>query len=198
MSESNPDHRKIFAEWVRVTWVGWVIGIPFIIALALVGEAFGIGGVQALVGAGMGAGIGLMQARAIRGLLDKSAPWFWSCVVGLGAPFLAWDIAKAAGWEFPYSLYLSVTLGGLLAGVWQAFLLRPRFRNTGWWVAASVLGWSLAAGTAALSDTLMRSRSIRGLWGALAYLAIVAGGGLILGLVTGAGLVRLLRHKPAA
>lgn len=197
MSESNMGHRKVFAQWVRATWAGWVIGVPFIIALALVGEALGIGGVQVLVGVGMGAGIGLMQARAIRGLLHKSAPWFWSCVVGLGAPFLAWDIAKAAGWDFPYSLYLSVALGGLIAGVWQAFLLRSRFHNTGWWVAASVLGWTLASGMAAVANTLSRSHSLRGIWGALAYLGIVAGGGLILGFVTGLALVWLLRHEPA-
>ena len=189
--------RKVFYQWVRATWAGWVLGIPFIIALALMGEAVGIGGVQVLVGVGMGAGIGLMQGRAIRSVLHSASPWFWSCVVGLGLPFLTWDIAKAAGWDFPYSLYVSVALGGLIVGVWQTFLLPPHLRNTGWWVAASVVGWNLAAGTAAIADSLFRSRSFRGLWGALAYLGIIAAGGLILGLVTGGSLVWLLRQKPA-
>jgi hypothetical protein len=188
---------KVFHQWVRATWAGWVLGVPFVIALALIGEAVGIGGVQVLVGVGMGAGIGLMQGRAIRSVLHRVAPWFWSCVVGLGLPFLAWDIAKAARWDFPYSLYISVALGGLIVGIWQAFLLRSHLHSTGWWVVASVVGWNLAAGTAAIADGLSRSRSLRGLWGALAYLGIIAGGGLILGLVTGITLVWLLRQKPA-
>jgi len=187
--------RKVFHQWVRATWAGWLLGIPFIIALALIGEAVGIGGIQSLVGVGMGAGVGLMQGRAIRSVLHRAAPWFWSCVVGLGLPFLAWDIAKAAGWDFPYSLYVSVALGGLIVGIWQAFLLRPHLHNTGWWVAASVVGWNLAAGMAAIADSLFRARSLRGIWGALAYLGIIAGGGVILGLVTGGSLVWLLRQK---
>jgi hypothetical protein len=197
-SERNMSDRQIFGQWVRATWVGWVLGIPFIIALALIGEAVGIGGAQVLVGVGMGAGIGLMQGRAIRKVLHESAPWFWSCVVGLGLPFLAADIAKAARWDFPYSLFVSVALGGLIVGVWQAFLLRPYVHNTGWWVVASAAGWALAAGMAVTADTLPRTHSIRGIWGALAYLGIAAAGGLILGLVTGISLVWLLRHKPAA
>lgn len=188
--------RNVFYQWVRATWAGWVLGIPLIAALALIGEAIGIGGVQVLVGVGMGMGIGLMQGRVIRNVLHRFAPWFWSCVVGLGLPFLVVDIAKAAHWNFPYSLYASIAFAGLIVGVWQAFLLRSHFLNTGWWVAASVVGWNLAAGMAAVADGLFRSRSIRGLWGALAYLGIIAGGGLILGLVTGITLVWFPRHKP--
>ncbi len=197
MSERNMSDRQVFVQWVRATLVGWVLGIPIIIALALIGEAVGIGGAQALVGVGMGTGIGLMQGRAIRGVLHKSAPWFWSCAVGLGVPFLAADIAKAAGWNFTYSLQVSVALGGIIVGVWQAFLLRPCLRNTGWWVVGSVVGWALASGMVAVADPLSRTPSLRGIWGALVYLGIIAGGGLVLGLVTGISLVRLLRHELA-
>lgn len=125
--------RQLFGLWVRSTWIGWVLGVPLIIALALIGEAVGIGGAQVLVGAGIGVGIGLMQGRALRGMLNQAVPWFWSCVVGLAVPFLATDVAKAGGLVFPYSLYASVALGGTIVGAWQAFLLRPR-PNTGWWV----------------------------------------------------------------
>jgi len=197
MSERNISDYRIFVQWVRATWVGWVLGIPLIIALALIGEAIHIGGAQVLVGAGMGIGIGLMQGRAIRGVLGKFAPWFWSCTVGLAVPFLAADIAKAAKWDFAYSLYVSVAFGGLIVGGWQAFLLRSRFHHTGWWIVGSAVGWTLAAGMAAVADSLSRSHSFRGIWGALAYLGIVTGGGLILGLVTGLPLVWLRRHKPA-
>ena len=189
--------RQALTQWVRATWAGWVLGIPLIVALALIGEVLHLGGAQALVGVGMGMGIGLMQARTLRNVLCRVAPWFWSCVVGLGLPFLLVDLAKLAHWNFPYSLYICVALGGLIAGVWQAFLLRPHCQNAGWWVAASVAGWNLAAGMAAIADNLFRSHSIRGIWGALAYLGIIAAGGLILGLVTGISLVWMLRQKTA-
>jgi len=197
MSERKLGDRPALGRWVRATWAGWVLGIPIVVVLALIGEAVGIGGVQVLVGAGMGAGIGLTQGRTIRGVLRSGAPWFWSCVVGLGLPFLAADVAKMARWDFHYSLYLSVALGGLIVGTWQASLLRPHLRNTGWWIVGSVVGWNLAAGMAAVADTLQRSHSIRGLPGALAYLGMVAGGGLILGFVTGISFVWLSPHKSA-
>jgi hypothetical protein len=191
MNELDISSHRGFGQWLRATWTGWILGVPFIIVLALAGEAVGIGGVQVFVGAGMGAGVGLMQRRAIRGMLQASARWFWSCVIGLGAPFLTTDIAKAMDWDFPYSLYVCVMLGGLIAGVWQWLLLRSRFHKAGWWVLASALGWSLAAGAAALAEI----QPFRGLGGALLYLAITAAGGLILGSVTALALVRLLREK---
>ena len=189
--------RMLFSLWVRATFVGWILGIPLIIALALLGEAVGIGGSQVLVGAGMGTGIGLMQGRVIRGIIHKSSLWVWSSAAGLSLPFFVTDISNAAGWGLAYSLPIAVTLGGIIVGGWQAFILRPRFRKVWFWAAASALGWTLAAGTVAVADPLVRSWSVRGLWGAVLYLGIVATGGLILGLVTGICLAWIFRNEPA-
>jgi hypothetical protein len=156
-----------------------------IAALALRGEAVGIGGVQFLVGAGMGAGIGWMQGRVIRGVIHKSTPWIWSSILGLAAPFLVSDVSKTAGWNIPYSLMVCVVLGGIIAGVWQALILRPHFRSAGWWAPATAAGWTIAARTAYVADSWTRSHSIRGFKGLFVYLGIVAAGGLILGLITG-------------
>jgi hypothetical protein len=188
--------RSPFIPWVRATWIGWLLGIPIIVLLALAGEAVGIGGAQSLVGAGMGTGVGWMQARALRGVLLESRSWILSCAIGLAAPFLAVDVSNAAGWSLPYSLFACVALGGFFAGVWQSILLR-RLGRSGWWVAASGLGWALAAGVAAVADAMQRSQSIRGPIGALAYLGVVAAGGLVLGLVTGVCLTWMLRGEPA-
>lgn len=190
--------RRVFLRWVRATWIGWMVGVPCIVALALLGEAVGIGGSQVLVGAGMGAGIGIFQARVIRGWLPRAAPWFWSCVGGLALPFLATDIAKLAGYSSTRTVYVSVALGGLIVGAWQALILRERFRSAGWWLASSAVGWTLAGGTAMLADSLSHTRQLRGLGGALAYLGIVALGGLVLGLVTGMSLVRLARQDSSS
>lgn len=188
------DKRQVFYKWVRATWTGWVLGIPFIIALALVAEAAGIGGAQVPVGLGMGTGIGLMQARAIRSVGPKAALWFWSCVIGLGVPFLATDIANAAGYEVTFSLYLSVALGGLMVGILQAFILRPNLHHRVWWVTGSLVGWAMASSMVAVAESLSRIRPLRGLWGAFAFLGTVAGGGLVLGVITAVSLVRVLRN----
>jgi hypothetical protein len=191
MSKLDFNSPKLFGQWVRTTWAGWALGVPCIVVLALAGEAVGLGGVQVLVGAGMGAGVGMMQARALRNVLQTFAPWLWSCVIGLGAPFLATDVAKAIGRPIPYSLEAYVALGGLIVGVWQWLILRSRFHHAAWWILASALGWSLAAGAATIANV----QPFRGLLGALLYLAIAAAGGLVLGSVTGLALARRLREK---
>lgn len=183
---------RVFAQWVRATWAGWLLGIPIIAVLALLGEAAGIGGSQFIVGAGMGAGIGLMQGRRIRGLLHRFGPWFWSCTVGLALPFLAVDIGMATGWVTTFSLYACVAAGGLIIGVWQTMLLRSSGRKAGLWLVGSLAGWMLASGTVATSDWLFRSRAVPGILGGVAYLASLAAGGLMLGLVTGIALVRIV------
>lgn len=187
----------ILTRWIRATWTGWILGVPLIIVFALAGEAMGIGGFQVLVGLGMGVGVGFMQARALRPLVAAAGQWRWSCVVGLSLPFLTTDLLRESGREVPYSIYLAVALGGLIAGIWQALLLRRWFGRAGWWVVASLLGWSLAAGLGELADGMSRAYSFRGIWGALAYLGIIAAGGLILGVVTGMALAGLVR-EPAA
>lgn len=185
---------KDLTSWVRITWLGWTLGLVFTIAAALAGEAVGVGASQTPVGLGMGGGVGLMQGRAMKGLLRKPGAWLYSTMLGIAAPFLIGDLSGAAGLNLPYSLYLSVALGGLLTGIWQAALLEPIVRNAKLWVFGSVAGWSLAAAAAALADRLPKALSLRGLPGAGIYLVLTLGGGLVLGLVTGTFLNRLNRR----
>jgi hypothetical protein len=173
------------AVWLRAPRLGWFLGIPIILLLALAGEAVGIGGAQVLVGLGMGTGVGLLQGRAIHSLLGRAGPWVWSSALGLALPFFVADVATAASWGLPYSLHWCVAVGGLIVGGWQALLLRPRFSGAAWWVAGSVVGWALAAATAAIADVLRGSGSLRGLLGAAVYLGTAATGGLVLGVTTG-------------
>jgi hypothetical protein len=184
--------------WVRATWLGWTLGVLLTILAALAGEAIGAGESQTPVGLGMGTGVGIMQARAIRGLVSSRAAWIASSGAGLAAPFLAFDLARAAGLPLTFSLYVAVALGGLATGIWQAMLLRVRLGGRALaWIPGSLVGWSLAAGCAAIADGLPRALSLRGLAGAGLYLAVTLTGGLVLGLVTGLFLVRLGRRVPA-
>jgi len=62
------------AVWLRATWLGWLLGVPLVVVLALLGEAVGPCGIQVLVGLGMGTGVGLLQGRALRGALGRAGP----------------------------------------------------------------------------------------------------------------------------
>ena len=186
---------NMLSSWIRLTWGGWVLGVPVIAALALAGEVVGIGGSQVLVGAGMGLAVGAMQGIAVRRIGVRAAPWIVACFVGLAAPFLAADLQRLGGIEHRYSLPLAVALGGLVAGAAQSVLLRPRFHSVVPWVVGSFLGWSLAGVAAGSADSLMRAHAIRGIWGALGYLGLVALGGLVLGVVTGMTLAWMLKRE---
>jgi hypothetical protein len=176
--------RITVSDWVRATALGWLLGIPCVCMLALLGENLGIGGSQALVGAGMGIGVGAIQSRALRAIVPRPSAWFWSCTVGLALPFLGSDVLRLAGRSSTHLLVPSVALGGALVGLWQAFLLRSVLRRVGLWIAVSTVGWSLAAAAAGAADTLYRAHTIVGLAGALSYLGLIAVGGLLLGVIT--------------
>lgn len=188
---------SFFTSWARSTVLGWAVGVPAIVLLAALAESLGQHTLLAPVGAGMGLAVGFFQYRAIRTRLDRAVRWFWSCSIGLAAPFLAVDLARAASVTVPYSLYVAVICGGLILGAWQGVLLRSSPGRAAFWVAASVLGWGLASGSVALADSLVRGRTIRGIPGALAYLGLVATGGVLLAVITGVVLVRLLPSQPA-
>ncbi|QQR74000.1 MAG: hypothetical protein IPJ17_21460 [Holophagales bacterium] len=180
-----------FAPWVRSTALGWALGVPAIVLFAALAESLGCHTLHTPVGAGAGLAVGFFQARALRMWHGPVTRWFWSCFLGLTAPFGGADLANLAGLGLPYSLHPSVVIGGLVVGTWQAVLLRTSFGPAAAWVAASVLGWGFASGSVALADLLVRSCAIGGIAGAVVYLILIASGGFALALPTGLTLARL-------
>ena len=172
-------------RWTLATWLGWIVGIPILIGIALILEGLEVSTVQFPVGLGVGLGVGLLQGRVVRRLGVPMSDWVLSCAVGLAVPFAAFDVGTRFGYYHPQSLYICVAVGGLIVGLWQAYLLRPHVETAGVWILASVLGWTAAAGVGAIADRMFQTRSISGIPGALAYLGIILGGGVILGAITG-------------
>ncbi len=187
----EPGDRIRARTWVRATALGWLLGIPCIVLLALAGETVGIGGAQGLVGLGMGFAVGLLQGRAIRPILGGALPWMLATGVGFALPFLLSDLTAHEEWPLEYSLPWCVAIGGGIVGLLQALLLRQRQRGVTWWVAASLLGWSLAGAMANVANSLTGNASVRGASGALLFLLLVATGGVVLGLVSSWSLQRL-------
>lgn len=183
------------ARWIRATTLGWLLGIPLVALFALAAEGAGVGGAQLFVGLGVGGGVGFIQGRALRATLGGWWEWTLASTVGMAIPFLAYDIAKLLGHEFPYSLQALVAIGGCLAGAGQALILRRRFQGTGLWIVASVVGWAFAGYSALISDFAPAGGPVRGIAGALLFLLGVAVGGPILGAITAAAWPQL-RERP--
>lgn len=187
---SGTESRSMWRRWLFATWLGWLVGVPCVVASAAFAKTLGIGAAQVFVGAGIGAGVGFVQARALRGELRWPRRWFCACVVGLAAPFLAGDVARGLGLALPFSLHASVAVGAVVAGVWQARLLDLRGRHAAAWVIASTLGWALAAGSVDLAGVVP---SVPGVAAVAQYLAIVGAGGAVLGAVLATARVAILR-----
>lgn len=186
----NPN--SLFANWVRATTIGWLVGVPAVVLLAAAAEGLGESSLHSPVGGGVGLAVGFFQYRAIRNQLDRAGFWFWSSFLGFLLPFLVVDVARVAGISIRYSLYVAVICGGLITGVWQSILLRTTIASTILWIAVTVLGWAFASGAVRLADSLGRSILPRGVPGALSYLGIAASGGVALGIITGFALKRIL------
>lgn len=180
-------------SWIRVTFLGWLLGILIVIALAFVTEMFGIRAAQVPVGLGMGLGVGIAQERALRPFLGEGSGWPRASALGLALPFLVVDFARLLGTPLPYSLYPAVAVGGIAAGAAQASVLRPLPIRVAPWILTSAAGWAGGASLIAAADSLGDIPGLRGIEGAILYLALVAMGGIVLGAATSVPLRQLAR-----
>lgn len=186
--------RKFFTLWVRGTFAGWLLGFVFVVLGAVGGDLIGIGDgeSQSIVGIAMGAGVGDAQGRVVRQWLGATWRWTWASVIGMGVPFVASDFVSAVWSGYSFSLPFLVVIGGVFIGLLQRRVLRSHYERGNWWVLACVAGWTLAAGTAAVSGVLPSGPSAG--WLAVLNVAMILLGGVVLGIVTGGALVWMLRH----
>jgi len=193
-SEAGESTSRLFARWVVATSWGWLLGFVFLMVGAIAADVLmGLERAQFFLGLGMGTGIGYAQVRVTRPFLRISSAWGWASVVGMGAPFVVSDVIRAIwpGVSYMYALWLSAAFGGLLVGLLQWPMLRPRAPRAIWWVPASTAGWMLAAATPLLYGTVPGLAP--GAGAALINVVAIPLGGVILGTVTGGTLVWLLR-----
>ena len=193
----NPkDHntdRGFYIRWIWITFLGWFVGFAAIVVLSLAWDVVGGGSAQSMIGIGMGLGVGYTQALEMRPWVKSIGHWILASAVGMGAPFVLYDMVHAAGSEFPYSLPFAVAIGGLLVGLLQTYVLAPLSSRAVSWIPASLAGWTLAAATTIVGDAL--PRLVQGIGGALLYIALILFGGAVLGVVTGGALVWIRRGR---
>lgn len=165
---------NLLKTWLLATFGGWLLGFVLLVILAEIWSATGTEA-QFPVGVGLGAGVGYMQSRKVG--VVSSRRWLWVSIVGMGTPFVAWDISTWAGINVPYPLQLFTLIGALLTGILQAMSLRQHYPRGFWWIPACVVGWGFPASLAALENA-----------GVLPLIGILFGG-IVLGAITGISLL---------
>jgi len=175
--------------WIRACLGGWLLGLGMIVLLAVLSDMVGTQ-VQFIVGLGMGLGLGFVQGRFLRGFVSP-ARWMWATVGGLVLPFLAWDVAAAAGLAAAFDAPRCVVAGGLLAGGIQSRVLGVRANAAMRWSAVSTLAWALPAMAIALGDRRLLPPAAN----MVLQLGSYVFGGLLIGVASAAAMVRILDSK---
>ena len=186
-----PERAKVedrrLGGWVRATFLGWLLGFVGLLVGIAVAEMIVPWESQFAVGVGMGWGVAFVQGRWLAKRVESAKGWVWAGLLGLGLPFIVFDIVDAVGGQLPHRLLWDVTSGALLTGYLQWRVLRRNTKRAGWWVPACVVGWGGALLAVDLPHLLGYTDS------ALVNLAAILSGGVVLGLVSGGVLVWLLK-----
>jgi hypothetical protein len=187
---------QVWRRLLIATPIGWAIGIVAGVGLIVLAESVGLREMQAPLVAGLALGLSTQQYRGLRPVLGGlRARWVFRSCVGLAFPFIIADAATIAGRPLAYDLVLFVVLGGVIASVLQWGLLRNAVHRAGRWLIASPVGYLAAASTAWLNDRVLPKTP--GIVGALQYLAVILGGGVLLGALTALAASRFrLRLEP--
>jgi hypothetical protein len=184
-------------QWTLNTIYGWLIGFVCVVILALISDAVGLGNSQFFVGAGMAAGVGFMQNRLLRSKGSWNWNWMWTTIIGMTLAFLILEFGSALIGIMPeFNMQMGVSVGGLFVGILQYRILKKKsVEDSHWWVLVCFIGWTLAGIIAGLVDYLgdLIPKGPIGLIINLPLMVFVSS--LILGLVTGTGLIRLLNQK---
>jgi hypothetical protein len=180
--------RGFWLKWVLASTVGWFVGfiMMFIIGL-LMAESFDIEWLTDLVmGIMFGIGVGILQWLVLRRRIAGTGWWVLGSAAA-GAVISQGNLASyyeslSFGTLLRYTVVVS--LGGAVAGIFQWLVLRGKVSRAGWWVLASTVGWALGI---ALWDAGWDAGTEYGT-------LLLVGSGPVLGAVTGAALVWLLRQ----
>lgn len=152
----------------------------------------------------IGALVGFLQWLLLRRLIPHSAWWIASTAIGFFVPFglygiawLIWRVSFDPGWPMGGLGWAACFLvGGALMGVLQLRVLRRRVAEPRSWVFYSAIGWCSSVFPMMLWPDM--SGDLPSPLFMLRYAVMLpAFGGVLLGAITGIGMMRLLRRQPA-
>ena len=189
--------RKPLSEltWIWFTTAGWFTGLAFTLLIGLPLEALGIGN-QSMIGIGMGAGVGLLQARLLRRYGISGKTWFWTSFVGMSIPYILYDLlATKIIMRSEEVLPILTAIGSLLVGGLQYnYQLKSISNKSNSWIVLTCVGWTLAHILLnALDFNFIRQLNLPEFFNVLYSVALIMGGGPILGLITSRSIVSIVK-----
>lgn len=191
-------NRQTFSlsHWTKATFLGWFVGIILIIVLSSTLDSVGVEGVQFYLGVGLGAGIGFFQWRVLKEITGVNLSWLWSSLLGLGVPFLLFDLVSMYSAQPLGSKYLPLSVGtsAVFIAVLQYFILKKFSPAAHLWIIGSIAGWILAA-SAVLCIDYIKLIIHHNLALFIINLIMILGGGVVLGLITGLSIKKILGTK---
>jgi hypothetical protein len=183
-------------RWVLLTIFGRAVG--FIVGFVLGHIVLG----NVSIGIGEGAIVGLCQWLLLKRYIPRSAKWILFSVIGLfvplglyGAAWYIWRISMDLSWPMGGLGWAGAYLvGGAFMGWMQLSILRRRVPRPEQWIYYSALGWCLSIVPMMIRADMTGDLPIP--------LLILRNGmmspafaGLVLGAITGWGLMKLQRQK---
>ena len=200
---------NFWLRWVFLSTLGCLVGLfmGFVFGSIISENIIGIGVLghilgYFMLGVGLGSVVGLMQWFILRELVSAAGWWVLASTAGFavamgggyGAAVVAFGYSEGldelgGGFAALLGWTVVVALGGAVTGLLQWLVLREQFSRAGWWVLASSVGWGLSMAVA--QAILLDNKWADSLGGGL---ALMVGGGALLGAITGGALVWLLRQ----
>lgn len=177
--------------WIGITFLGWFIGIVFIVLISNIMELFNIEGLQFQLGVGIGIGMGLIQYYVLRKKLGIGFEWFWASVIGIGLPFVLFDIIRFSTVQVnAHEVYVIICggLSGLFSGLFYHFILkRNHYNKTMLMIVTNTAGWLFTAYSIIRMNHVDYS-SPNKLQMLITNIIFILFGGFILGLLNGLSL----------
>lgn len=193
MNEVRPNPSVV--KWTKATFFGWFLGIILILVLSSSFDAVGIEGFQFFLGLGVGTGVGFMQGRVLRTMGFVNKHWLLTSIVGMGLPFIIFDLLNIYGGLSLDSYYIPVCVaaGSVMVSVLQFIYLKRFSPKAARWIFSCTVGWILAGVMVfAINYTWGIKQPMVGFF---VNLSLILGGGVVLGLTTGPFLRVILRQQ---
>jgi hypothetical protein len=184
---------KFFLGWILLTALGYLLGFfaGFVLGHIVLSNV--------MIGVAIGALVCVFRRLALRRYVGRSGWWILAGIIGLFVSFGLLAIV-ATVWKYPFDLgwphgalgYMAAFLvGGAIIGLMQRRVLAPRVNRANAWIWLSAIGWgSSLFGVEVFANPMSENALLN------SFLLIASSllGGIFLGVVTGAGLMWLLRE----
>jgi hypothetical protein len=183
-------------KWITASFLGWLCGIVVVIFTSGLFDAIGLEGYQFYLGISVGGSVGFFQQRMLSRTAGIGMQWIWWSMLGMGLPFLLFDLLKIYGGASfgNTSLQYSIALGGALTSGLQSLLLRQKGYYASRWLLTGWSGWVLATATVLAVDYTKYITDYN--WALFVInLTLILSGGVVLGAITGLPLLKILKRS---